>query len=114
LFPLAVGLYRDGRRLTGNAGGNDDNVSASEGLPHAIVGGEVALDLGDGGDVRKVGGHAGGVDDVVEGELVDERAGLEEEGQRLRGSVSEMVLPRALNVGCSPVRYHQRHQRRLL
>jgi len=33
--------------------------------------------------VREVGGHAGSVDDIVEGELVDERAGLEEEGQRL-------------------------------
>ena len=31
----------------------------------------------------KVGGYTGGVDDIVEGELVDERAGLEEEGQRL-------------------------------
>jgi hypothetical protein len=78
--------YRDGRRLTGNASGDDDNVGASEGLPHAIVGGEEALDLGDGGDVGEIGGHAGGVDDIVEGELVDERAGLEEEGQRLGGS----------------------------
>ena len=33
--------------------------------------------------MRKVGSHTGGVDDIVEGELVDERAGLEEEGQRL-------------------------------
>ena len=82
LVPLVVG-YRDGRRLTGNASGDDDNVSASEGLPHAVVGGKEALDLGDGGNVRKVGGHAGGVDDIVEGELVDERASLEEEGQRL-------------------------------
>jgi hypothetical protein len=82
LVPLVVG-YRDGRRLTGNASGDDDNVSASKGLPHAVVGGKEALDLGDGGDVRKVGSHTGGVDDIVEGELVDERAGLEEEGQRL-------------------------------
>ena len=75
--------YRDGWRLTGNACGNDNYVSASEGLLEAIVGGKEALDLGDGGDVRKVGSHTGGVDDIVEGELVDERAGLEEEGQRL-------------------------------
>ena len=75
--------YHDGCRLTGNAGGDDNNVSASEGLLEAIVGGKEALNLGDGGDVRKVGGHAGGVDDIVEGELVDERASLEEEGQRL-------------------------------
>jgi hypothetical protein len=75
--------YHDGCRLTGNASGNDDDVSASEGLLEAVVGGKEALDLGDGGDVGKVGGHARGVDDIVEGELVDERAGLEEEGQRL-------------------------------
>lgn len=84
--------YRDGWRLTGNASGDDDDVSASEGLLETIVGGKEALDLGDGGDVRKVGGHTGGVDDIVEGELVDERASLEEEGQRLRGDVSECAL----------------------
>ena len=44
----------------------------------------------------EVGGHAGGVDHVVEGELVDEGAGLEEEGQRLGWSVSEMILLRGL------------------
>jgi hypothetical protein len=36
-----------------------------------------------GGDMAQIGGDAGGVDDIVEGELVDERAGLEEEGQGL-------------------------------
>ena len=45
-----------------------------------------------GRDVRKVRGNTGSVDDIVEGELVDERASLEEEGQRLRGDVSECVL----------------------
>jgi hypothetical protein len=83
--------YRDGWRLTGNASGNDNDVSASESLLEAIVGGKEALDLGDGGDVREVRGHAGSVNDIVEGELVDERASLEEEGQRLRGDVSECV-----------------------
>ena len=63
----------------------------------------------------KVGGHAGSVDDIVEGELVDERASLEEEGQRLRGGVSECDLSEwGVNVWCLPVRYHRRHQRRLL
>ena len=38
--------------------------------------------------MRKVGSHTGGVDDIVEGELVDERAGLEEEGQRLADSAT--------------------------
>lgn len=35
--------------------------------------------------MAQIGGDAGGVDDIVEGELVDERAGLEEEGQGLGG-----------------------------
>jgi hypothetical protein len=82
LILLGVG-YRDGWRLTRNASGDDDNVSASEGLLHAIVGWEETLDLGDRRDVGKVGGYARSVDDIVEGELVDERAGLEEEGQWL-------------------------------
>jgi len=81
--------YHDGWSLTGNASRDDNDVSARESLLHAIVGGKVALDLGDGGDVRKVGGHARSVDDIVEGELVDERASLEKEGQRLWGDVSE-------------------------
>ena len=31
----------------------------------------------------EIGGHTRGVDHIVEGELVDERASLEEEGERL-------------------------------
>jgi hypothetical protein len=33
--------------------------------------------------VGKIGGDAGGIDDIVEGELIDKGAELEEEGQRL-------------------------------
>jgi hypothetical protein len=33
--------------------------------------------------VRQVGGNTGGVDDIEEGELVDEGRDLAEEGQRL-------------------------------
>jgi len=33
--------------------------------------------------VGEIGGHTRGVDHIVEGELVDERASLEEEGERL-------------------------------
>ena len=36
-----------------------------------------------GGDVREIGRNAGGVDDIVEGELINVRAGLEEERERL-------------------------------
>jgi len=33
--------------------------------------------------MREISRYAGGVDDIVEGELVDERGRLEEEGERL-------------------------------
>lgn len=36
-----------------------------------------------GRDVRKVGSNARGVDNIVQSQLVDERAALEEEGQGL-------------------------------
>lgn len=47
----------------------------------------------------QVSGNTGGVDDIVEGELVDERGVLEEEGQRLLGAVisflASVMLPSA-------------------
>lgn len=36
-------------------------------------------------NVREIGGNTGSVDDIVESELINERRGLEEEGQRLCG-----------------------------
>lgn len=41
-------------------------------------------------DVRQVGGDTWGVDDIVQSQLRDERGGLEEEGQRLLLSVSNV------------------------
>jgi len=38
----------------------------------------------DGRNVRKVGSNAGGVHDIVEGKLIHERTGLQEQGQGLR------------------------------
>ena len=38
----------------------------------------------------EVGRDAGGVDDIVQGQLVNERGDLEEEGQRLGGVRSAM------------------------
>ena len=74
--------------LTGNTGRDDDNVGTGHGLLHAIVGWQVALDLCDRGDVGKVGGDTWGIDDIVEGKLVNEGAGLQQEGQRLYGDGS--------------------------
>ena len=69
--------------LTWDAGWDDDHVCSSEGLLHAIFCWEVAVDLRHGTNVGEVRGDAGGVDDIVEGEVVDEWAGLEEEGEWL-------------------------------
>ena len=44
----------------------------------------------------EVGGHAGGVDDIVEGEVVDVRAGLKEEGERLPTMSAYMKLARVM------------------
>ena len=44
----------------------------------------VLATYGGGGNVREIGSDTGGVDDIVEGELVNERRELEEEGQGLR------------------------------
>ena len=68
---------------TRNAGRDDDNVSSCECLLHAIVFGEVSVNLRHGGDVGQVGGDTGGVDDIVEREVVDLLARFEEEGERL-------------------------------
>jgi len=86
---------------TRNSGWDNDHVGASEGLLHAIVCREVTLDLlpqsqcllftlqprkvayGNGGDVGEIGGDTWGVDNIVESELVDKRASLHEEGERL-------------------------------
>ena len=71
------------RILTRNARRNHHNIGPGERLLQAVVGGQEAVDAGDGGDVREVGSDAGGVDDIVEAEVVDEGAGLEEEGEGL-------------------------------
>lgn len=68
---------------TGDTGRDDNDVSARESLLHAIVLGKVASDLCGSGNVRDIGSNTRGVDNIVEGELRDERGGLEEEGERL-------------------------------
>ena len=41
-----------------------------------------------GRDVRKIGGNTGGVDNIVEGKLVNVWAGLQEEREGAKGKVS--------------------------
>ena len=45
--------------------------------------------------MRQVGSDTGGVDDIVEGELVNERGELEEQRQRLECAVSACSFPSA-------------------
>jgi hypothetical protein len=87
------------RLHTGNAGGDDDDIGASEGVLQSIVLGQVpSHDLshsvslyamvqvsthGRSGNVRDVGSDTGCVDDIVKSELRDGLVRLEQEGQWL-------------------------------
>jgi hypothetical protein len=86
---------------TGNASRDDDDIGAGESLLEAVILGEETGDFlhrqstqilgvysclvtyGNGGDVREISGNTGGVDHIVESQLVDQRAGLEEEREGL-------------------------------
>ena len=107
-------------RLTGDTSWDDNHVSTSEGLLHSIVCWKEALDLlylfsanallnvyvmecpyGDGGDVGQIGGDTWSVDDIVKSELLDERAGLEEEREGLAnatGSTCDDCIDRCVSV----------------
>lgn len=61
----------------------------------------------------EIGGNTWGVDNIVEGELIDERAVLQEEGQRLNRSASAIDLSPWLFSVVIPVQFHQRHRRQL-
>ena len=43
---------------------------------------------GDRGDVREIGSHAGGVDNIIEGQVINERGSLQQEGERLEGRLA--------------------------
>lgn len=55
--------------LSWDTGGDDNDVGAGEDLLEAIVGREVSLDPRGRRDVRKIGGDAGSVHDIIEPEL---------------------------------------------
>jgi hypothetical protein len=88
--------------LTGDTGWDHDDVSTGQGKLQSIVLGEVAGDfllivsaaltgdaLGEGhtygnrGDVGEICSDAGGVNNIVKGKLVNKRASLQQEGERL-------------------------------
>lgn len=64
----------------------------------------------------EIGGNTWSVDNIIEGELVNERGELEEEGQRLgRGIVSVKLASFEISPDShKPVQYRQKHQRQLL
>lgn len=52
-------------RLTGDTGGDDDNVGTLERLSETTIGGEIASDDGGGVDVREIGSDTRSIDAVV-------------------------------------------------
>jgi hypothetical protein len=79
----------------------------------SIVPGQGRLEIAyrGGGDVGQVGRNTGSVDDIVEGELVDEGRSLEEEGQRL--DCSQLWISRG-STEDSPVQCLRKHLLRQL
>ena len=47
------------------------------------------MTYGNGGDVREIGSDTGGVDNIVQSKLVNERRGLQEEGEGLKQVLAE-------------------------
>jgi len=75
-------------RLAGNTGGDDDDVGILEGSLGALVGGQEAAHFRVGRDVRQIGRDTGGVDDIVERELVNEGRELQEQREGLANATS--------------------------
>lgn len=72
--------------LAWNSGWDNNDIGILESELGSILLWQVAGDFSAGGDVGEISGNTWGVDNIVESELIDERAGLEEEGQWLSNS----------------------------
>mmetsp|Transcript_40301 Transcript_40301/g.114086 ORF Transcript_40301/g.114086 Transcript_40301/m.114086 type:complete len:229 (+) Transcript_40301:591-1277(+) len=68
--------------LTGNSGGNNNNIAAAESLAQLVIAHESLCD-GLGVDVAHVGSNARGSGHIVQGELTDSWVHLHQEGQGL-------------------------------
>ena len=62
-------VYSTHSRLPGHASRNNNNIGTLQGLCEAVIGRQVAFNLGGRGDVREIGSDTGGVDDIEEAEL---------------------------------------------
>lgn len=69
--------------LSGDTGGDEDELGTLEGISNAVVLGKVALDGGVGGDVRNISSNTRGSSEIVESEVSDVLVELEQQGQRL-------------------------------
>jgi hypothetical protein len=74
--------------LSGDTGGDNDNVGAGQSVLETVILGEVASDLSLGGDVGEVSGNTGGVDDIVESKLGHVRREFEEKRKGLANTTS--------------------------
>jgi hypothetical protein len=74
---LVFYFWRVGVR-TRDSSRNDNNISASQCILQTIVFGKVTGDFSDGRDVRQIRSDAGGVDDIVESKLINQRACLQQ------------------------------------
>lgn len=102
------------RVRTRNAGRDDNDVGTSEGVLQAVVFGEISSDFlsvvqpsernselqmkyRHRRNMGKISGDARGVDNIVKGELVDERTGLQQEGKRLSMAIISIRSPTVVN-----------------
>jgi hypothetical protein len=65
--------------LTGNASGNDADVSSGQGMLEPIIFWQVSGDLCNGGYVGEICSNTWSIDYIVECKLVNERGGFAEE-----------------------------------
>lgn len=72
--------------FSGDTGGDDDDIGASESGLETAIGRQVAHHGTGGGNVRKISGDTGTVDDIVEGQIVHQGRQFQEQRKRLPNS----------------------------
>jgi hypothetical protein len=62
-------VYSTHSRLPGHTSRNNNNICTLQGLCEAVIGRQIALNLGGRSDVREIGSDTGGVDNIEKTEL---------------------------------------------